>query len=63
MHDPERRHTVVIERLEAIGTNPSLAAASGMSAVIRVQPFSAPQPETSTPAAITLPRACHRTSR
>lgn len=61
--DPKRRHAAVVERLEAIGNNPSLAAASGISAVIRVQPFSAPKPETSTTAAITLPRACHRTSR
>jgi len=53
----------LLSALKRSGNNPSLAAASGISAVISVQLFSAPKPEKTTTAAITLPRACHRTSR
>src|SRR5258707_15614760 len=41
--------------LKRPGNRPSLAAASGISAQIMVQPFSAPKPETMTARAITLP--------
>src|SRR6516165_11868821 len=37
------------------GNRPSLAAASGISALIMTQPLSAPKPEMMTAAAITLP--------
>src|SRR3954470_4823405 len=42
--------------LKRAGNNPSRAAAIGTSAVISVQPFSAPKPEITTTAAITLPQ-------
>src|SRR3569623_1300726 len=43
-------------RLQRSGKRPSSAAASGISAQIIVQPFSAPRPEMITSAAITLPQ-------
>src|SRR5262249_60394019 len=42
-------------RLNRSGNKPSLAAASGISAQIMVQPTSAPSPEMITARAITLP--------
>src|ERR1700729_1462113 len=42
-------------RLKRAGNRPSLAAASGISAQIMVQPVSAPNPEMMTARAITLP--------
>src|SRR3954467_2384724 len=42
--------------LKRAGNNPSRAAAIGTSAVISVQPFSAPKPEITTTAAITSPQ-------
>ena len=42
-------------RLNCSGNSPSFAAASGISAQIIVQPFSAPKPEMMTTIAITLP--------
>ena len=42
-------------RLNRSGNRPSLAAASGISALIMIQPFSAPKPEMMTAMAITLP--------
>src|SRR6516164_11057193 len=42
-------------RLNCSGNRPSSAAASGISAQIMVQPFSAPSPEMITATAITLP--------
>src|SRR6516225_6833051 len=42
-------------RLNCAGNRPSSAAASGISAQIIVQPFSAPNPEMITATAITLP--------
>src|SRR6516164_4307928 len=42
-------------RLKRSGKSPSLAAASGISAQIMVQPTSAPNPEMMTARAITLP--------
>ena len=42
-------------RLNCSGNSPSLAAASGISAQIIVQPFSAPKPEMITTIAMTLP--------
>src|SRR5689334_4899879 len=42
--------------LKRAGNSPSRAAASGTSAVISVHPFSAPNPEITTTAAITLPQ-------
>src|ERR1700751_1224995 len=42
-------------RLNRSGNRPSFAAASGISAQIMVQPFSAPRPEMMTAIAITLP--------
>ena len=40
-------------RLNRSGKSPSLAAASGISAQIMVQPFSAPKPEMMTTTAMT----------
>src|SRR5215467_4975703 len=48
-------HPVLGYVLEALGDRPSSAAASGISAQIMVQPFSAPRPEMMTAIAITLP--------
>ena len=42
-------------RLNCCGNRPSSAAASGISAQIMVQPFSAPNPEMITAMAITFP--------
>src|SRR5215467_426804 len=42
-------------RLNRSGNRPSLAAASGISALIMTQPLSAPKPEMMTARAITLP--------
>src|SRR6516162_4069421 len=42
-------------RLNLSGKRPSLAAARGISALIMIQPFSAPKPEMMTAMAITLP--------
>src|ERR1700739_3585884 len=42
-------------RLNRSGNSPSFAAASGISAQIMVQPVSAPEAETMTAIAITLP--------
>src|SRR5919197_5816733 len=54
---PKAGTPCVLSVLKRSGNNPSLAAASGTSAVISVQPFSAPKPETTTTAAITLPQS------
>src|SRR5215469_3427779 len=42
-------------RLNSSGNRPSWAAASGISALIMIQPLSAPKPEIMTATAITLP--------
>ena len=42
--------------LNCAGNSPSFAAASGISAQIIVQPFSAPKPEMITATAMTLPQ-------
>src|SRR5215468_8799007 len=42
-------------RLNRSGNRPSLAAARGISALIMIQPLSAPKPEMMTAMAITLP--------
>ena len=42
-------------RLSRCGNRPSLAAASGISALIMIQPFSAPKPEMMTAIAMTSP--------
>src|SRR3954447_20775052 len=44
-----------LSRPNASGKSPSLAAASGISAQIMVQPFNAPKPEMTTRADITYP--------
>jgi len=47
-----------LSRPNAWGNRPSFAAASGISAQIMVQPFSAPKPETMTAAATRSPAQC-----
>src|ERR671926_557320 len=54
---PKAGTPCLLSALKRPGNNPSLAAASGTSAVISVQPFSAPKPETTTTAAITSPHS------
>jgi hypothetical protein len=45
-----------LRRSKRSGNSPSFAAARGISAVIIVQPLSAPMPEMTTAAAMTLPQ-------
>ena len=52
---PKAGTPVLERRLNWAGNRPSFAAASGISAQIIVQPFSAPKPEMMTMMAITLP--------
>src|SRR3954454_18507936 len=53
---PKAGTPCLLSALKRAGNRPSLAAAIGTSAVISVQPFSAPKPETITTAAITSPQ-------